>query len=78
MGIDGEYWDAPLTQPPTVLENLSLHLTTSRPVARLYTASPDGLDLSAQAVEFTATGDGIDFRLARLDYWIVLVVEYVS
>ena len=78
IGIDGEYWDAPLTQPPTPLEDLQVHLATSRPIARLYAASPDGDDLSATPIEFTAADGGINFVLSRLDYWTVLVVEYVS
>ena len=78
LGIDGEYWDAPLTQAPTPVQDLQVHLATARPVARLYAASPDGDDLSAIPIEFTAADDGINFGLSRLDYWTVLIVEYAS
>jgi len=78
LGIDGEYWDAALAQAPIPQENLRIRLTTERPVARVYVASPDQEDISAQAVPFTTTDEGIALTLARLDYWNMLVLEYAS
>ncbi|MCC6613422.1 MAG: hypothetical protein IT320_08085 [Anaerolineae bacterium] len=78
LGIDGEYWDAPLAQAPVAQEHLRIRLTTERPVARVYAATPDQADISAQAVPFTTTDDGIAFMLDRLDYWSMIVLEYAS
>lgn len=78
LGIDGQFWDSPVTQPPTPQENLRVTLATDRAVARVYAASPDGDDLSAQPIDFTRTDDGIALTVGRLDYWTMLVVEYAS
>jgi dextranase len=78
LGIDGEYWDSPLSQPPTPIENLHVRFQTSRPVVSVYASSPDQEDLGAQPVDFTRDEDSITFVLERLEYWHMIVVEYES
>jgi dextranase len=78
IGIDGEHWEMPLTQPPQPLENLTVHLRVTRPVSKVYAASPDGERPELSPVSFTATDNDIQFTVSRLDYWNLLLVEYVS
>lgn len=78
IGIDGEYWDAPVSEAPDILENLQIRLQVSRPVTRVYTASPDQADLSTHDLEFSTDGSSITLSLPQLEYWSMIVVEYAS
>lgn len=76
MGIDGERWDSPLTQPPSPQHDIGVSVRVGRPVGRIYAASPDGREGAAQQIDFTAADGVVSFRLPQLDYWTMFVVEY--
>ncbi|HVU14452.1 MAG TPA: glycoside hydrolase family 66 protein [Phototrophicaceae bacterium] len=78
MGLDGGYWDEALAHGPTPLRDLAVTLQVSKPVDKVWLASPDGSDPTAQAVNFQSDGSAIAFTVPQLDYWTMLVVEYKS
>ena len=82
MGIDGDQWDTPLTTGPTPLEALPVRIAVDRPVSRIWLATPDGADATAQSLAFTSATDAggptVAFSLPRLDYWTMIVLEYAS
>jgi dextranase len=78
IGIDGEYWDAPLTQAPTPQHSINVRVQVERAVSRVYSMSPDGSQAAPRPIDFT-TGEGlINFQLPQLDYWTVFVLEYAE
>ncbi len=78
VGIDSGQWDTPLDEGPTPLIDLSVRVQVGGPVARVWWASPDRENLEAQPLDFSRDGDSITFRLPRLAYWDMIVVEYPS
>jgi dextranase len=77
IGIDGERWDAPITQAPTTQQLINVSVQVERAVNRVYAASPDTSG-RPQAVPFTFSGGRIHFELPQLDYWTMFVVEYAE
>lgn len=77
IGIDGERWDAPITQAPTPQRDINVSIQVERPVVRLYAASPDN-NLSLQALPFTLSDGQISFVVPHLSYWTMIVVEYAE
>jgi dextranase len=75
MGIDGGYWDAPVTQGATPLRDLAVRVQVDAPVKAVWLATPDG-EPSAQAVDFTSESGAIGFSVPTLDAWTMIVVEY--
>jgi len=82
MGIGDGQWNGGITQAPTPLSALATTIHVNKPVKRVWLASPDGTDASAQAADFTtgsdAEGDLIRLNVPTLAYWTMLVVEYQS
>jgi dextranase len=76
LGLDTPNWDEPLNTTPTPVTDLQVTVDVSRPVARLWAASPDNANLALQAIPFTSANDTISFSLPRLDYWSMILVEY--
>jgi dextranase len=61
---------------PNTFQNLSFVLTLSKPVSKLWTASPDTNGGVLQSISFKQSGNSISFTLPSLQYWDMLVVEY--
>jgi dextranase len=59
-----------------VLGDLKVRIQVDRPVARVWWASPDVDDLSAHILAVSSTVNHIAFRIPRLAYWDLIVVEY--
>jgi dextranase len=76
MGIDGEYWDNPLTQPPTPQQNVIVTVDVQRPVGQVFMASPDQHDGSPRQIDFEVIDGVLRFELPQLDYWTMFVLEY--
>jgi dextranase len=77
IGIDGSDWNAPTNVPPTPLNDLPVSIQVSRPVRDVWAASPDdAAAMNAESIPFTVENGVLQFRLARLDYWSMIVVEY--
>src|SRR5690606_28943756 len=69
MGIDGDLWDTPLAHGPTPLRDLAVTLDVTRPVARVWAASPDADDAAAAPLAFESDGSSLSFTLPELAYW---------
>lgn len=78
MGIDHEYWNVALTSAPTPHTHIKISLDISKPVQRVYATSPDQTALHTQPIDFETHGNTIQFTLTELNYWTLIVVEYVS
>ena len=61
---------------PNTLQNISFILTPSKPVTKLWLASPDINGGVLQSVPFTQSGNSIAFTLPSLQYWDMLVADY--
>ncbi len=57
-------------------KDVPLVFTSSRPVARIWYATPDRAGGASTALAFTQTGDAVTFTLPFLKYWSMIVVEY--
>jgi dextranase len=76
MGIGDGHWNGTETNAPTPFSDLDVQIQVTKPVAKVWLASPDGDDSSMQAVDFTAGEGTIAFRVPSLAYWTIVVVEY--
>jgi dextranase len=61
---------------PAVRTDLRIRLETSREVSRVWMASPDRLQGSAQPLDFRQNDGNLEFTLPSLKYWDMVVVEY--
>lgn len=61
---------------PNTLQNISFILTPSKPITKLWMASPDINGGVLQSVPFTQSGNSIAFTLSSLQYWDMLVADY--
>jgi len=61
---------------PNTFQNLSLILTTAKPVTALWMASPDVNGGALRQIPFTRSGNSITFILPSLQYWDMVVAEY--
>jgi dextranase len=61
---------------PNTFQNLSFVLTLSKPVSKLWVASPDINGGVSQSIPFKQSGNSITFTLASLQYRDMLVAEY--
>ena len=76
MGIDGEYWDSPITQSPVPQQNVIVTVDVQRPVGQVFMASPDQHDVSPRQIDFEVINGVLRFELPQLDYWSMFVLEY--
>ncbi len=80
LGIDSGHWEVPLAQGPVPLSDLAGRIYVDRPVARAWYSTPDEGNLDAQPLDFSTgqdeNGSYLAFRLPRLDYWSMIVLEY--
>lgn len=78
-GVDSVSWTEKLDEGPTPLTNVHLQYTGTRPVDRVWMASPDGVDTIRPVPLDVKAGDGvIEFVLPCLAYWTMLVIEYAE
>ncbi|QWU16768.1 dextranase [Paenibacillus sophorae] len=61
---------------PVERQDVSVSVRTDRPVAKVWFASPDVRDGSPQALEFTQQDGRLEWKLPKLKYWDMVVVEY--
>ena len=61
---------------PNTLQSISFILTTTKPVTKLWMASPDINGGAIQQISFTQSGNSISFALPSLQYWDMLVADY--
>ncbi|HET7118822.1 MAG TPA: glycoside hydrolase family 66 protein [Hanamia sp.] len=69
--------DADGEQPaPESIQNVALNFQTDKTVKKIWFASPDLNFGSSQNIEFTQSGDSVNFTLPSLQYWDMVVIEY--
>ncbi|HEY8972307.1 MAG TPA: glycoside hydrolase family 66 protein, partial [Puia sp.] len=61
---------------PAAYSNLSFILTTTKPVSKLWVASPDIDGGVLKEIAFTRNGNAVSFVLPSLTYWDMIVAEY--
>src|SRR6202790_520495 len=61
---------------PATFQNISYLLTTTKPVLKLWMASPDINGGTLEQIQFTQSGNSISFTLPSLQYWDMVVAEY--
>ncbi|MEP6949479.1 MAG: glycoside hydrolase family 66 protein [Ginsengibacter sp.] len=61
---------------PNTLKNISYILTTTRPVTKLWMASPDINGGALQQISFTQSGNSVSFSLPSLQYWDMVVADF--
>jgi len=61
---------------PNTLLNAVLIFTASRPVKKLWYATPDADGGVAKQLSFSSSGNSISFTLPSLQYWDMVVAEY--
>ena len=61
---------------PKTYQNISYILTLTRPVSKLWMASPDINGGAMQQIPFTQSGNSIAFTLPTLQYWDMVVADY--
>jgi dextranase len=61
---------------PKTYQNISYILTLTRPVSKLWMASPDISGGAMQQIPFTQSGNSIAFTLPSLQYWDMVVADY--
>ena len=63
---------------PVEVENISFTFTSEDTALALWSASPDYMQGSPDALSFTQQGKSVSFTLPNLKYWRMIVVEYES
>lgn len=61
---------------PNTFQNVSYILTTSKPVNKLWMASPDINGGALQSISFKQSGNSIAFTLPSLQYWDMVVADF--
>ncbi|HSN10258.1 MAG TPA: glycoside hydrolase family 66 protein, partial [Hanamia sp.] len=61
---------------PNLFTNISYILTTSKPVKKLWMASPDIDGGVLHEISFTQSANAVSFTLSSLQYWDMVVAEY--
>lgn len=61
---------------PVVITNEKLVFTSTIPVKKIWTASPDFIGGASRSLNFAQTGNKVSFILPELQYWDMVVVEY--
>jgi len=60
---------------PVQIQDAALQLTTTKPVSKIWIASPDVNCSVAYSIPFTQSGNTVSFNLPLLNYWDMVVVE---
>jgi dextranase len=61
---------------PTPIENARFSFIDSKPIKKIWYASPDKENGSSKQLSFTQSGNQVNFTLPFLQYWDMLVIEY--
>jgi dextranase len=61
---------------PNTFQNISYLFTATKPVKKLWMASPDINGGVLQQLAFTTSGNAVSFTLPSLQYWDMIVAEY--
>lgn len=61
---------------PTLRSDIEIEITLTKPVSKIWMASPDYNSGVASNLEFTQVGNQVTVKLPSLKYWDMLVVEY--
>ena len=61
---------------PELIHEMPLRLAVTRPVQRIWFATPDHRHGAAQQLEFAEENGEVVFTLPSLEYWSMVVVEY--
>lgn len=78
IGVDQTNWNAPTTSAPTPFTDLVVSIAVSRPVARVWAASPDAeTTMNPTILTYTVEDGVLRLTLPGLNYWSMIVVEYV-
>lgn len=78
-GVDQTNWNVPATSAPAVFTNLAVKIAVSRPVAKVWVASPDAeMTMNPTSLTFTVQDGELRFTLPNLNYWSMIVVEYAE
>lgn len=79
VGIDSSTWNGTTSVPPTPLHDVAFSIEVTRPVKRVWTASPDGAaTMDAAVLDFTVDNGVLRAELPAVLYWSMIVVEYVE
>jgi dextranase len=80
--IPNPEWDGLLLADPTPLDGLRVRYRAEQEVQRVWLASPDFASPRAMALDFRldrdTPGHYVEFTVPRLDYWDLVVIEFVS
>lgn len=77
--VESASWTEKLNQGPTPLTDVRLQYTVTRPVQRVWIASPDGVETIRPATLDVEAGDDIiEWVLPRLHYWTMIVIAYAD
>lgn len=63
--------------PPQILSGIKLHYPTQHKVVKVYFSSPDRPERGVYAAQFEQTATLLTIHVPRLEYWSMLVVEYL-
>jgi dextranase len=76
-GVQSPDWKNPIAEAPTPLGPTQINITGVQTQAqKIWVASPDGSDLSLQALAFQQSAGQIEFQLPGLTYWSMILIEW--
>ncbi|MAU08349.1 MAG: hypothetical protein CL607_00890 [Anaerolineaceae bacterium] len=79
MGVEQTNWNAPTEDAPSLLQDVVVKITVTRPVASVWVASPDEeTSMNMAPLAYSATDGVLQFTLPTLHYWSMIVVEYTD
>jgi dextranase len=79
MGVDQTNWNTPTTSTPSPFTDLAVNITVSRPVAKVWAASPDAeAAMNPTLLAHTVENGVLHLTLPGLNYWTMIVVEYAD
>jgi dextranase len=76
LGLDRASWNDVVKNTPTPQTDVEVKVRVTQQVKNVWSASPDGESLAAQALQFSVEDDVLSVTLPSLDYWTMMVVEY--
>jgi dextranase len=76
-GVTTFQWrdDEKIQEQPRVKSNFEVTIQSSKPVSKVWFASPDINGGASQELEFTQNGSEITVTVPYLEYWSMLVLE---
>ncbi len=68
--------NAGIQAAPIAVENVQIRLNETKPISKIWCASPDFSQGAATEIQFNVTGNQIGFTIPGLQYWTMIVIEY--